>query len=389
MATQIRFIFLVLFLFAAALVPQLAAAQPVNYKTTVVGAPPEQGSSVAISGDGNTALVGGVGAAWVFTLGSGGIWTQQAQLVSPSSSTAAVFGISVALSSNGNTAIVGDSGDTSNGGAAWVFIRSSNGVWTPQTPPASPLVGTGFTSLFGASVALSGDGNTALVGEPGNSGGKGAAWVFTRSNGVWKQHGGDLSGNTVSLALQGSSVALSGDGFTALIGGPGDSGNIGATWVFTRSNAGVWAQKAKLVGIPLSPAAEQGTSVALSTRGTTAIVGGDGGANGAAWVFTLVPGGWIQQGAGPLVGSGPGGRSVAISGDGNTAIVGSPGDGTVRAYTRSTRGLWTQLGLTIIGDSASSFGFSVSLDTFGRTLLIGAPDNAAGGAASVYVRLLN
>jgi hypothetical protein len=395
MATQIRSFFLALFLFAATLVPQLAVAQQFTVRAKLVGTgfalpTPQQGYSVAVSGDGNTALVGdGLdNSAWVFSFSSLG-WTQQVQLSVPNTN----LPNSVALSSNGNTAIVGTPGYSSSTGAAWVYTRS-NGVWTQQG--SSPLVATAVTSLFGASVALSSDGNTALVGEPGNNVGVGGAWVFTRSNGVWKQLGGVLVGtNPMSFPLQGSSVALSGDGFTALIGGPGDNGNTGATWVFTRSNTGVWTQKAKLIGTGTSNPAEQGMSVALSTHGTTAIVGGPtASGGGAAWVFTLVRGGWVQQG-GPLGGSGSGGRGVALSGDGNTAIVGSPDNpitGAVRAYTRNTRGLWTQLGsvITVTPASTNSFGFSVSLDALGRTLLIGGPaDSSEIGAAWVYVRPLN
>src|SRR6516225_12359104 len=47
--------------------------------------------------------------------------------------------------------------------------------------------------------------------------------------------------------IQGSSVSLSGDGNTALVGGIYDTQKDGAAWVFTRS-AGVWSQQAKLVG---------------------------------------------------------------------------------------------------------------------------------------------
>jgi hypothetical protein len=51
------------------------------------------------------------------------------------------------------------------------------GVWTQQ---GSKLVGTcaAGTAGQGASVALSADGNTAIVGGPGDSAGTGAAWVF-------------------------------------------------------------------------------------------------------------------------------------------------------------------------------------------------------------------
>jgi hypothetical protein len=63
-------------------------------------------------------------------------------------------GFSVALSADGNTAIVGGWRDNSSAGAAWVYTRSG-GVWTQQ---GNKLVGTG---AVGASVAMSSDGNTA------------------------------------------------------------------------------------------------------------------------------------------------------------------------------------------------------------------------------------
>jgi hypothetical protein len=113
----------------------------------------------------------------------------------------------------------------------------------------------------------------------------GAAWVFTRSGGVWTQQGGMLEGNDVAASrapdLQGYSVALSADGNTAIVGGPGDNNpyyvgdpGIGAAWIYTRSG-GVWTQQGpKLVGNDFGWLAGQGTSVALSADGNTALVGG-------------------------------------------------------------------------------------------------------------------
>jgi hypothetical protein len=182
---------------------------------------------------------------------------------------------------------------------------------------------------------------------------------------------------------------LSGDGNTALLGGPVDNANIGATWVFTRNAAGVWKQQgSKLVGTGGVNAQQQGVSVALSSNGNTALVGGfeDNGGNGAAWVFTRGRVGWTQQGS-KLAGTGLAGRGVALSADGNTAIIGAPGAG-VLVYGRSIRGLRTQQGGIITG--AGSFGQSVSLSGVGDTLLIGAPtDTGDVGAAWVYIRILN
>jgi hypothetical protein len=39
---------------------------------------------------------------------------------------------------------------------------------------------------------------------------------------------------TVGDAAQGASVSLSADGNTAIVGGPTDAANVGAAWVFTR-----------------------------------------------------------------------------------------------------------------------------------------------------------
>src|SRR5205814_8966039 len=62
-------------------------------------------------------------------------------------------------------------------------------------------------------------------------------------------------------SAQGASVALSADGSTAIVGAPQDASDAGAAWVFTRTN-GHWAQQAKL-NYPAAFDASQGTSVAL------------------------------------------------------------------------------------------------------------------------------
>jgi hypothetical protein len=234
----------------------------------------------------------------------------------------ALQGFSVALSADSNTAIVGGLSDSSGAGATWVFTRVG-GIWTQQ---GSKLIGTGASARTGQgiSVALSADGNTALVGGYGDNSGAGAAWVFTRSGGTWTQQGPKLVGTgNAGKGLQGRSVALSADGNTALVGGFGDNSLTGAAWVFTRSD-GTWAQQGlKLVGTGGSAPTQQGRSVALSADGNTAIVGG----LRDAWVFTRGGESWTQQGS-KLVGVGSvveevkHGISVALSASGRIAVVG-------------------------------------------------------------------
>jgi hypothetical protein len=430
---------LLLILFSATLLPYHAARAQFSQQgpklagTGALGMSLNQGQSVAVSADGNTAIVGApsdnggasaTGAAWIYTR-SGGVWTQQgAELVGTDALGGAGQGFSVALSADGNTAIVGGPGDKADNGfagAAWVYTRSG-GVWTQQ---GAKLVGTGAVggARQGVSVALSADGNTAIVGGPSDNGGAsatGAAWIYTRSGGVWTQQGAKLVGTgALGGAGQGFSVALSADGNTAIVGGPGDNaenGFAGAAWVYTRS-AGVWTQQgAKLVGSGAVGGARQGLSVAVSAAGNTAIVGGpsdNGGASaaGAAWIYTRSGGVWTQQGA-KLVGTGAlgganQGESVALSADGNTAIVGGPKDntfaGAVWVYTRSG-GIWTQQGAKLVGTGAvvliaktpsgiarplggASQGSSVALSADGNTAIVGGPsDNGFTGAAWVYTR---
>src|SRR5229473_4957430 len=187
-------------------------------------------------------------------------------------------GYSVALSADGETAIVGGPSDNKGIGAAWVYTRRGH-VWTQQ---GDKLVGGGAVGNAGQgiSVSLSADGDTAIVGGPFDDG-IGAAWVFTRSRGVWTQQDDKLVGSSaVGHPAQGRSVALSADGNTAIVGGPGDlfpdpfrGGLRGAAWVFTRSG-GVWTQQGpKLIGTRAVPNSLQGWSVALSADGDTAILG--------------------------------------------------------------------------------------------------------------------
>jgi hypothetical protein len=97
-----------------------------------------------LSADGNTAVVGGpldngeIGATGVFTR-SNGAWAQQAKLVGSGVVGSAGQGVSVAVSGGGNTASVGGPYDNSEAGAAWVFTRS-NGAWTQQ---GGKLIATG------------------------------------------------------------------------------------------------------------------------------------------------------------------------------------------------------------------------------------------------------
>jgi hypothetical protein len=358
------------------------------------------GYSVAVSG--NTALVGAVfhdragnddaGVAYVFTR-SGGLWTLQAELTAGDG---VGFGDSVALS--GDTAVVGAPYHVIAGkidaGAAYVFTRSG-GSWTAQAKLVA--ADAAANDRFGHSVALSGD--TAVVGAPYRDAAgllphAGAAYVFTRSGGSWTPQQTIVATDAADGDQFGHSVAVSSG--TALVGAPyrdiAGQADAGAAYVFTRFG-GFWKQQARLTATDGAAAETFGYSVSVS--GGTALVGANGHAvagmvlAGAAYVFTGSAGSWTQQ-AQLLAPDGAVGdqfgRSVALSG--GTALVGAPWHdtagkvdaGAAYMFTRSA-GSWRQQTKPIAPDGAAGDQFGRSVALSGAMALGGAPYHDTAGQA--------
>ena len=268
-------------------------------------------------------------------------FVQQAELTASDGAAGDQFGFSIALSGDGNTAVVGAFGHTVNGnvyqGAAYVFTNSG-GNWSQQAELSASDGAAG--DWFGDSVALSGDGNTAVLGASGHAVNgnqiQGAAYVFTNSAGSWSQQQELTASDGEYEDEFGISVAMSSDGNTALVGAYAHTVNgnryQGAGYVFTNS-AGSWSQQAELTASDGVYDDEFGISVALSSDGNTALVGAlfhtvNGNRyQGAAYVFTNSAGSWSQQQeltASDGAGGDLFGNSVTLSSDGNTALAGAP-----------------------------------------------------------------
>jgi len=318
-----------------------------------VGSADFLGESVSISGDGSTAIVGArldddngqsnSGSAYIFVR-SGGTWTQQQKLTAGTDAGANDwFGTSVFISGDGNTAIVGAFKDDDNGqtdsGSAYIFVRSG-GTWTQQAKLTAGDAGA--SDHFGYSVSISGDGSTAIVGsrldDVNGQSNSGSAYIFVRSGGTWTQQVKFTTGaDAVAYDQFGESVSISGDGSTAIVGatykddvnGRYDSGSA---YIFVRSGSS-WAQQAKLTAGDAGAYDHFGYSVSISSDGNTAIVGAryddDNGQvnSGSAYIFVRSGGTWTQQakftadadaGASDYFG-----WSVSISGNGGTAIMGA------------------------------------------------------------------
>ncbi len=460
------------------------------------------GSSISLSADGNTMAIGaqwedsiarGIdgnqndnsasnsGAVYVFVRREN-IWMQQAYLKA-SNTVSDIrlqtetrqdhFGAEVSLSSDGNTLAVaapfegvlstgvnGSQFDSSSGiglpgdksGAVYVFTRT-NDNW--QQDAYIKASNTDMGDFFGRdSLALSGDGNTLVVGSASEDSAateingdqndnslqsSGAVYIFVNSQGTWQQQAYLKASNNSLRNFFGKAVSISADGNILAVGANGiGETDAGAVYIFTRTDSN-WEQNDILIPVDLDEGDIFGSVLQLNDDGNTLVIGaaredsaatginGDPSDNssersGAAYIYHLVSQGWQQQAylkasnaeSGDLFGV-----QVSISADGNTVAIGASGEGgnakgvnpnqmdnssansgAVYVFERNDE-IWTQRSYLKASntDSGDVFGIGVSLSAIGGTLAVGAQreessasginsdqtDNSAEQSGAVYI----
>ena len=363
-----------------------------------------QGSSVAVSADGTTFVVGAPlsynGTVLIYSLDkSSQTFVQQGPALVGSDfvadSASVSQGYSVAISGDGSTVIFGGTGDNNLVGAAWVFTRNSSGSWNQQGPK---LVGSNYLngSLQGWSVAIDFYGNTALSSSPKEDDYTGAAWIFTRNitNGQWSQQSPKLLGEK-TFSKFGYASTLSANGSLAVISaGVAPTGNFGALYIYALDESlGTWNLK-NMISIPYIFKTSNtfpffGPSVSLSTDEQTILAGAPWADDyvGASWVFNYNASNdnWYQQTKlvgtyTPSIYSIRQGISVSLSSDGTFALIGGPGNGNDTGgawiFTRDSFGNWSQVGETLIGNDengTSELGSAVSLSGDAMFAILGGP----------------
>ena len=158
---------------------------------------------MALSFDGNTAMIGGPAMkAQLRTVGGRGLglWQRQhgleaqgSKLTSGAAKGVSELGTSVALSAEGNTALVGAPGDGTAGGVR--AYQRSGATWSPQGAELKPSDAVGPAG-FGTAVALSGDGATVLIGGPVDEDGPNGGTGPTPSGAVWNSRAQELLGRS-------------------------------------------------------------------------------------------------------------------------------------------------------------------------------------------------
>ncbi len=135
---------------------------------------------------------------------------------------------------------------------------------------------------FGWRVSV--DGDTVIIGTPGDDAMTGSAYVFIHSGNTWTQQAKIVAKDRAVDNYFGISVSLSGD--TAVIGAGGDDSDTGSAYVFTRSGE-IWTQQAKLIAKDGTKGDDFGVTVSVS--GDTVVIGADGddSATGAAYAYDL------------------------------------------------------------------------------------------------------
>ena len=407
----------------------------------VVGAPQESSNATGVNGNQADNSFNQAGAAYIFAR-SGGVWTQEAYLKASNPEALDRFGHAVAAGNDyvvvgapeedsGGFGINHPTGQSNNSvpsaGAAYIFVRSG-GVWSQHVYVKAAAFNPGNLDRFGWSIAASGE--TVVIGSPdqdtGFTAGAGAAYVFTRSGGVWTQQWFLKATHPDGDDRFGTSVAV--DGNTIVVGAPredssatGVNGNeldinaglSGAAYVFVR-NAGVWSQQAFLKASNTGAGDSFGWSVGAA--GDTVVVGanledsnGIGGqldnsfgGSGAAYVFVRNGTVWSQEAwlkASNTAASEGFGYSVAASGD--TVVAGANvagNSGTAYVFNRSG-GLWSQQAIVKASNAGPGDDFGWALALSGSTLVVGAyredsnargvngnqADNSAPESGAAYV----
>lgn len=244
-----------------------------------------EGTMLALGSPGHNS---GAGAAFVYTH-DGAAWNLIAALFDAAPKYDGRFGVAVGVSAG--QVLVGESLQTlpamdATTGKVNVFDQSVAWVAPAQLMAADAEDG----DRFGYALAV--DGDTAVVGAPGKEGARGAAYVFTRSAGVWTQEQKlVLAGERVANDFFGAAVAISGE--QVLVGARGRAAQQGAAYVFQRG-AGTWSQLQELTAEAPMPGEVFGSRVALGSE--RAVVTG--------WGFEQVP--MVgPRGGGYLFGRGP------------------------------------------------------------------------------------
>ncbi len=243
------------------------------------------GVAVALSGDGNTLVVGAYlaksstgkarGCLYVYEW-NGSTWN--GTRVEPSGADVDMqLGFHVAVSTDGNTVAGGAVLDLAQKGSVFVYKRSPEG-WKETKIAAS----AGDSLYFGRYVDLSADGTRLAVGAYKTrvltNDQQGRAYVYSWNGSDWEEKAIDTP-NAQYMACFGYCTILSDDGSYLLIGAPGETVDskmfAGATYLF-KLTSGSWESIRRFTATIANPQDYFGYHAAMSADKSTIVIGAPG-----------------------------------------------------------------------------------------------------------------
>lgn len=278
------------------------------------------------------------------------------------------------------------------GGGALYASRFQSNAWGDAT-----RLGLTPTSAFadlGLSLAL--DGNLALVGSPGVSGGQ--VRVISHDGNAWIESGSLPLPPLAPEGRFGQALALNAE--RAVVGATGALGGDGGAFIFPRQQA-VFASAIAIDTADGGFADRFGAAVANSDTGL--LVGADLDTiysnSGQGAVYSYEPAGEFSYNLRTRIDSGDGayldryGSAVAV--DGDVAMVGAFLEDTIAGadagavhWFERVGGIWVRQGRILAPDAAIEDRFGVAIDIDGDRVAIGAYWDVIGGRVdqgSVYV----
>ena len=273
-----------------------------------------------------------------------------------------------------------------------------------QIQIGTDIDGEAASDYSGTSVSLSSDGSVVAIGAYGNDGNgvdSGNVRIYKDVAGTWTQVGADINGEAAGDS-SGISVSLSLDGSVVAIGAYNNAGNgvnSGHVRIY-KDVTGTWTQ----VGTDINGEAasdSSGISVSLSPDGSVVAIGANGNADngvnsGHVRIYKDVLGTWTQIGMSidGETSDDNSGTSVSLNSDGSVVAIGAhrnDGNGSNSGHVRiyeDVAGTWTQVGTDIDGEAIDDrSGTSVSLSSDGSVVAIGANRNDGNGSNSGHVRV--
>jgi hypothetical protein len=326
------------------------------------------GESVAINDSGAFAISApGTG------LNTGAVITEKGPITSVTGP-GSYFGYSVDISNNGNTVVVG--APAANNGAGAAFVYTFNGT---QWILKASLVTTTTDYTFGWAVAISGNGNTIVVGAPRARGFAGHAGVFQFSGGTWSSETVLTSTATGSAPNFGDAVSISDDGTLIAVGA------YNARYVGMYRYSGESWTGPSVLPTTLPNTANFGYAVHVSPTKESVIVGAPN--SGYVGVYNYTGSSWVlHTQLTNTIGFGKSfGASVALSSSSNVAVVGAPDARSVAVYTQMGS-IWVIVPTVIQMSHVPTFGSAVSITHDASKFLAGGyGGNKSIGYAAVYV----